>query len=163
MSQRLVRLEAESAIRHLAARYMALCDEPATDAAGPCFENLFTSDVVWEGIGRKASSEFDRVEGRNALIAWFDSMRVPPKYAFNVHFLTSEAISVTEDRGRGTWVMLQLALRTTGEGELRIARVTIQFREVNQDWRISHFQTESLRRHDLPAGQIAAWVGQMET
>ncbi|HJQ16584.1 MAG TPA: nuclear transport factor 2 family protein [Allosphingosinicella sp.] len=160
---RVARLEAEAAIRRVASRYMALCDEPATDLPGLAFDALFTADLVWEGTGSKASGEFGRVEGRDRLLAWFDTMRTPPRYMFNVHFLTSEAIDVDVDADAaiGTWVMFQFAVQHAGIGELRIARLRIRFRIEEREWRICHFQTESLFRTDLDAHRLATLWGTM--
>ncbi|MHA4836436.1 nuclear transport factor 2 family protein [Sphingopyxis sp. MSC1_008] len=157
-AERLATLEIEAEVRRLAARYMALCDEPPTAAPGPDFEQLFTSDLVWEGVGGKAASEFSRVEGRDKLLAWFAALRDPPKYAFNIHLLTSEAIVARDGTARGTWVMLQAAARQSGEAELRVARVTIDFREEEGGWRIAHFRTESLLRFDAGAAAVAALI-----
>lgn len=153
---RLATLESEAAVRCLAARYMGLCDVPPTAMPGPDFEELFTSDLVWEGVGSKASGEFSRVEGRDKLLAWFDSLRDPPKYALNIHFLTSEAIVANGDTATGTWVMFQMAARRSGEGELRAARITMHCRRDVDAWRIAHFQTESLLRFDAGATQALA-------
>jgi len=153
---RLATLETEAAVRRLAARYMALCDEPPTVAPGPGFEDLFTPDLVWEGVGAKAGSEFARVEGRGRLLEWFASLRNPPKYAFNIHLLTSEAIVAGSETATGTWVMCQAAARRSGEGELRIARITMRCRQQEGAWRIAHFQTESLLRFDAGAAPVAA-------
>jgi hypothetical protein len=138
---------------------MGLCDQPPTAAPGPGFEDLFTADLVWEGVGPKASGEFARVEGRDKLLAWFDSLRNPPKYALNIHFLTSEAIVVEDDEddaATGNWVMFQVAARRSGEGELRAARITMHCRRDAGIWRIAHFQTESLLRFDAGAAQTAS-------
>lgn len=159
VAARLAVLDAEAAVRRLAARYMALCDEPPAIAPGPGFHDLFTADLIWEGVGRKAGTEFARVEGRDRLIAWFDSLRDPPRYIFNVHFLTSESIAVAGDRADGTWVMFQAARRHDGVGEVRMARIAMRFRRDPDDWRIAHFRTESLFRHDLAADQLAAMLG----
>lgn len=156
---RLAELEAEAEIRRLAARYMALCDQPPSTAPGRDFDDLFTEDLIWEGVGRKAGAEFSRVEGRDRLVAWFDTMRQPPKYAFNVHFLTSEAITVEGDEATGTWLMAQTAVQLSKLGELRMARITMRLRQEQLVWRIAHFQTESLFRLDLPADQIAGLLG----
>ena len=155
---RLAALEAEAAIRRVAARYMALCDQPPTAAPGIAFDDLFTDDLIWEGVGRRASAEFTRVEGRAALLAWFDTMRQPPKYLFNVHYLTSESILVDGAEATGTWMMAQAAVRISGEGELRMARLSIRFRRDEDKWRIGHFQTESLFRLDLASDQVAGLV-----
>lgn len=153
---KLAALESEAAVRRLAARYMGLCDEPPTAVPGPGFEELFTSDLVWEAVGSNASGEFARVEGRDKLLAWFDSLRDPPKYALNIHFLTSEAIEADGNRATGTWVMFQVAARRSGEGELRAARITMHCQCDADAWRIAHFQTESLLRFDAGAAQVAA-------
>jgi hypothetical protein len=155
-ADRLARLEAEADIRRLAARYMTLCDAPEPDVPGRPFADLFTADLVWEGVGRTAT-EFGRVEGRDKLLAWFDSMREPPRYAFNAHFLTSEQIAVDGDGegATGGWLMLQLALRSDGTGEVRMARLSLRFRREDA-WRIAHFQTEALFRYDAAPERVAA-------
>lgn len=155
---RLATLEAEAACRRLAARYMSLCDEPPTAAPGPGFADLFAVDLIWEGVGRQAGAEFKRVEGRDKLIAWFESLRDPPHYSFNVHFLTSEAIAVSYDRAEGGWMMFQAARRRDGAVELRVARIIMAFRRDAGDWRIAHFQTESLFRRDYSGDHVAAML-----
>jgi hypothetical protein len=157
---RLAILEAEAEIRRLAARYMALCDAPEPRTPGRPFADLFTADLVWEGGGRSAA-EFGRVEGRDKLLAWFDSMRDPPRYAFNAHFLTSERISVDGDvqAADGGWLMLQLALRGDGAGEVRVARLSLRFRREDA-WRIAHFRTEALFRFDAAPERVAALLGE---
>lgn len=157
--ERFALLQAEADIRRLAARYMALCDAPPTGAPGRSFEDLFTADLVWEGVG-KAAAEFGRVEGRDRLLAWFETMRDPPRYALNAHFLTSEQIAV-DGNGRtatGGWLMLQLALRTDGTGEVRMARLALRFR-CEDAWRIAHFQTESLFRMNAAPERVTALIG----
>lgn len=156
---RLAQLQAEADIRRLAARYMALCDAPPADTPGRSFDELFTADLIWEGVG-KAAAEFGRVEGRDRLLAWFDTLRDPPRYSLNAHFLTSEQIVVDGD-GRtatGGWLMLQLALRTDGTGEVRMARLALRFRREDA-WRIAHFQTGSLFRMDAAPERVTALIG----
>ena len=162
---RLARLEAEADIRRLAARYMRLCDEPEPDEAGPDFATLFTEDAIWEGLGAKAGQEFNRVEGREALLSWFATLRVPGQHLhrFNIHFLTSESIEV-DDGGlgaEGRWVMFQTTLLADGHAELRMARIVIHFRVEQGLWRIAHFTTRSLlktRLSEQTAIAIAAGV-----
>lgn len=161
-AERLAALEAEAAARRLAARYMALCDEPPTALPGPGFEELFTPDLIWEGAGAKAAAEFARVEGREKLLAWFETLRNPPRYAFNVHLLTSEAIEARGDKAHGTWVMFQAAARSSGEGELRLARIAIDFRRDEGAWRIAHFRTESLLRFDAGAAALVTLIGALK-
>jgi hypothetical protein len=159
LSTRLAQLESEAEIRRLGARYAALCDEPPAAVPVKSFEELFTADCVWEGIGQKAASEFARVEGRERLIAWFGAMRDAQHYAFNVHLLTSEQIEVNAGSARGTWVMFQVATQQGDLGELRIARLHCRFRLDEAQWRIAHFQTESLLRLDMDTARLSALLG----
>ena len=154
-------LRAEAAIRRLAARYMALCDVPATEKPGSLMTDLFTPDVVWEGVGAKAGQEFGRVDGRNALIAWFNGMIDPPRYQLNLHFLTSEAITAEGCSGNGTWVMFQAAIRTDEAGEIRAARLDVDFRMELGQWCIAHFRTRSVFRLDVGAARVNAFLQDM--
>lgn len=149
LEQRISRLEAESSIRRVMARYMALCDEPMTTAPGPGFPDLFTEDLVWEG------GEFATVEGREALLAWFATMRKPDAlhYSRNIHFLASEAIEVGDGEAVGNWLLLQPALLGNGSGELRLARLCVIFRRGDDIWRIAHFCTETLLKIEVDAGR----------
>ncbi|ABQ70526.1 hypothetical protein Swit_4186 [Rhizorhabdus wittichii RW1] len=156
LAARIAVLEDEALIRRVAARYMRLCDEPLVDDSDAAFTDLFTQDVVWEGVGARASQEFGRVEGRDALLAWFGSLRAPGTRHFllNVHFLTSESIEVDGDRATGRWTMFQTALLGDEAGELRMASLRIGFRRDGSTWRIAHFRTRSLCK--APIGVDAA-------
>ncbi|MGE0666138.1 MAG: nuclear transport factor 2 family protein [Sphingomonadales bacterium] len=151
---RLARLEAEADIRRLMARYMALCDEPATREPGPDFADLFTADLVWES----ASGEFPPIEGRDTLLAWFATMRRPGAFhhALNIHFLTSESVTVDGGEGTGAWLLLQPAVMREGAGELRMARLRIGFRQEGGAWRIARFVSECLLKLDAPADTVGA-------
>ena len=150
---RVARLEAEGDIRRLAARYMRLCDEPEPDESGASFAELFTEDAIWEGLGAKAGQEFNRVEGRQTLLDWFGTLRIPGQYLhkFNIHFLTSESITIDDDcsGAEGRWVMFQTTLLASGHAELRMARIVIRFRMEDTQWRIAHFTTRSLMKTAL--------------
>ena len=150
---RVARLEAEGDIRRLAARYMRLCDEPEPDETGATFAILFTEDAIWEGLGATAGQEFNRVEGRDRLLDWFATLRVPGQHLhkFNIHFLTSESILVDDDcnGAEGRWVMFQSTLLANGHAELRMARIIIRFRVEQGLWRIAHFTTRSLLKTPL--------------
>ncbi len=165
IERRLARLEAEADIRRLTARYMRLCDEPEPDETGATFAELFTEDAIWEGLGAKAGQEFNRVEGREKLLNWFATLRIPGQHLhlFNVHFLTSESILVDHDcnGAEGRWVMFQTTLLANGQAELRMARIVIRFRVEQAEWRIAHFTTRSLlktRLSDEAALTIAAAI-----
>ena len=149
----MARLEAEGDIRRLAARYMRLCDEPEPDESGASFAELFTEDAIWEGLGAKAGQEFNRVAGRQTLLDWFGTLRIPGHHLhkFNIHFLTSESIHIDDDRSgaEGRWVMFQTTLLADGKAELRMARIVIRFRVEETQWRIAHFTTRSLMKTAL--------------
>jgi SnoaL-like domain len=160
---RLARLEAEADIRRLAARYMRLCDEPEPDETGADFTGVFTEDAIWEGLGARAGQEFKRVEGRNTLVDWFATLRVPGQYLhkFNTHFLTSESIHIDDDccSAQGRWTLFQTTLLSTGHAELRMARIVIRFRIEHGLWRIAHFTTRSLLKTGL-SDQVALAIAE---
>ncbi|HYF89122.1 nuclear transport factor 2 family protein [Azospirillum sp.] len=146
LQARLARFEAEAAVRACMVRYMALCD--ALTPATPLDElaGLFTRDAVWEGIGEKYAKTFGRIIGRAALRGMFARyMLEPSHFALNVHFLTSELISITgPESAEGSWIMLQTSTFTAGGSHLNAARLTVDFRLEEGAWRMSHFRTENL-------------------
>ena len=146
LETRLARFEAEHAIRACMNRYMVLCD--ALDAASPLDElaGLFTKDAIWEGVGDKYRDTFGRIEGRAAIRAMFARyMTEPAHFALNVHFLTSELISVAPDgSARGSWVMLQTSTFASGASHLNAARLSVDFSRSKGVWRMARFRTENL-------------------
>lgn len=146
LESRLARFEAEHAIRTCMNRYMELCD--ALDAHSPLDElaGLFTRDAVWEGVGDKYKASFGRIEGRKAIRAMFAKyMTEPAHFALNVHFLTSELITLhSADEARGSWVMLQTSTFASGASHLNAARLDVDFRRGKQGWRMAHFRTCNL-------------------
>ncbi|WP_442114035.1 nuclear transport factor 2 family protein [Pseudomonas sp. NUPR-001] len=145
LQARLAVFEAQQAVRACMNRYMALCD--ALDANTPLEElaGLFTRDAVWEGKGAKYAKSFGGYRGREAIRAMFASYMQPPAhFALNVHFLTSELISVEAEQASGSWIMLQTSTFANQASHLNAARLTVRFAVEEGQWRMAHFQTENL-------------------
>jgi hypothetical protein len=141
---RLDRFEAENAARRVMARYMELCDQPDNGYPIAQLGDLFVLEAVWEGRGASYSAAFGRHVGRQAIMDFIGSFRRPPHFALNVHFLTSESISVGETGPLGRWVMLQLSRYADGQSSMLGARLEVRFAREDGAWRIAHFQTENL-------------------
>lgn len=141
---RLDRLEAEGAIRRIMAEYMRLCDRLDATTPMDALAALFTADAVWEGRGTRYGAAFGRHEGRDAIIAMLDRYRDPPHFAFNAHYLSSEAIEVTADAAVGRWMMLQASTYADGASDLRSAELEVRFAREGAAWRIAHFATLNL-------------------
>src|SRR5690606_21417637 len=148
-------LQAESDIRRVMARYMLLCDWPTPAVDGVPFEDLFTEDIVWEGIGPRYARDYGRHEGHQKVLAFFNSFKGSrPAFQMNVHHLASEAISVTGDTARGQWVLFQASTAARHQTRLRGARLNIALRFEAQKWRIAHFTTEYLFQVSFAANQV---------
>ena len=154
LDRRLRRLEAESAIRACLTTYMDLCDhlDPHTDLAA--LGSLFTPDCVWEGRGSRYGKTFGRHEGRAAIVAYLGSYCEPQHFAANAHFLSSERIAVAEDGATATghWMMLQTPTFHDGSSFLMAARLDIDFRLDDGEWRMARFGTTNLY-----ARPVGAW------
>lgn len=148
--KRLVALEDENAIRRVMTRYMELCDVPLPDHAGLAMNDLFAEDAIWEGIGSQYAKKFGRITGRQQIVEFVQSY-LPPSAHFrtNVHFLTSEHITVMKQHGRGQWLMQQISEYEDGRTELINARLAVDFRRVGGNWQIAHFRTERLLARPL--------------
>lgn len=148
LEARLHRLEAAQAARITLARYMHLCDQPCSDRAFPQLADLFTEDAVWEGVGPLYAGKFGRHVGPAAIVEFVGSYLAPsPHFARNLHFLTSDQVTVAQDgaTARGQWLMLQLSTYGAGGSEAITARLEIDFRPAADGrWLIAHFRTERL-------------------
>jgi len=145
LSKRLKRFEDEHAIRRCMNRYMYLCDLLDVGFELKDLMALFTEDAVWEGHGRRYGKTFGCHQGVDAIQAMFAKYTMPPAhFATNVHFLTSELIDVQGAEASGSWVLLQTSTFSSGKSQLSSARLTVRFRCEQDEWRISHFRTESL-------------------
>jgi hypothetical protein len=142
---RLDRLESETAIRGVVARYFDLCDH--LDSATPLDElgALFTEAAVWAGSGARYGTTFGAHTGRAAIVAMLASYTgPPPHFALNAHFLASERIVVEGDRAHGRWLMLQTSTYAAGSSDLRAASLRLAFERLAEGWQISRFETENL-------------------
>lgn len=158
LESRLRRLEAAQAARNTLARYMHLCDQPCGDRTFPQLADLFTEDAVWEGIGPLYAGKFGRHVGPAAITAFVGSYLAPsPHFKRNLHFLTSEQLTVAGDGAgaRGQWLMLQLSTYGAGGSEAITARLDVDFRPgMDGRWLIAHFRTERLEC--VPWNDVAA-------
>ena len=145
LALRLAALEAEGRIRAVMARYMELCDRLDQDTPMDEMAALFTEGATWAGRGARYGAAFGERRGRAAILAMLDSYRAPaPHFAFNAHFLASEAITVDGAAASGGWMMLQLSTYADGRSDLRTARLRVGFALDGGAWRIDRFETEAL-------------------
>lgn len=143
--QRLDALESEKAVRACMNQYMYLCDNLDVGFDLDELMVLFTEDAIWEGKGKRYGKTFGAYQGNAAIRAMFDKYTQPPAhFETNVHFLTSELITVVGDQAHGSWVLLQTSTFSSGKSQLSSARLTVKFRRESGVWRMGHFQTESL-------------------
>lgn len=150
--QRLATLEGESAVRRLMARYMDLCDVPRAVTQASELAELFSEDAIWEGVGSQTAQTFGQHRGREAVAAFVGSYLPPSEhFRLNLHFLTSESISVDGSTARGQWIMQQISTYAQGRSELFGTRLNIDFRCVDGVWLIAHFRTQRLFNQELGA------------
>ncbi len=153
LNQRLERLESESAIRRLVARYFQICDDLGPDTPLDELGNLFTLDALWEGKGRYQKA-FGGYQGREAIVAMIGSYCAPePHFAMTGHFFSAEDIQVSGDTATGAWMMLQCSTYADDKSDLRSACLSIDFRNEGGAWRISHF-----RSTNIFARRVDGWI-----
>lgn len=150
--QCLATLEGESEVRRLMARYMDLCDVPRAVTHVSDLARLFTEDAIWEGIGSQTAQTFGQHRGREAVAAFVGGY-LPPSdhFRLNLHYLTSESISVDGSTAQGQWIMQQISTYDDGRSELFGTRLNIDFRCVDGTWLIAHFRTQRLFNSELSA------------
>jgi SnoaL-like domain len=148
LESRFRKLEAESAIIRLKARYARFCDD-GYDADG--IAGLFVPDGVWDG-----KELFGRAEGVEAIRAHFAhaSERIP----WALHFTLNPIIDVAED-GRtavGSWYLWQPCLRTRSSAPEPVlsylAGTYADAYELTTDgWRFRHVEVRSRWLETPPA------------
>lgn len=144
LNRRLERLESESAIRRLVARYFQICDDLGSDTPLDELGELFTVDALWEGKGRYAAA-FGGYRGRDAIVNMIDSYCKPePHFAMTGHFFSAEDIQVSNTTATGNWMMLQCSTYADDTSDLRSACLNIDFRNEDSTWRISHFRSTNI-------------------
>ncbi|MBK5540242.1 nuclear transport factor 2 family protein [Pseudomonas sp. TH05] len=145
LAERVRVLEAESAVRRVLHRYMALCDVPGEEDRLPALRQLFCSDAYWQGVGSRYARKFGRLEGREAIVAMLAGYLPPnPHFRFNAHFLAGEQIAVDGLEVTGRWLLQQLSRYDSGQGEAIVAALNLRFRLEEGAWRIASFTTERL-------------------
>lgn len=145
LSKRLKAFEDQQAVRACMNCYMLLCDQLDAGFDLDLLMALFTADAIWEGKGARYANSFGSHQGAEAIRAMFFKYTQPPAhFVTNVHFLTSELIQVKGEEAQGSWVLLQTSTYSNGKSQLSSARLSVTFRCDEGEWRISHFQTESL-------------------
>ncbi len=145
LSKRLKVFEDQQAVSACMNRYMLLCDQLDAGFDLDLLMVLFTDDAIWEGKGARYANSFGGHQGAEAIRAMFFKYTQPPAhFVTNVHFLTSELIQVKGGEAQGSWVLLQTSTYSSGKSQLSSARLSVTFRCDEGEWRMSHFQTESL-------------------
>jgi SnoaL-like domain len=102
LDERVARLEHTEAIKRLQAQYAAVCDDHYNPDR---IIELFTEDGVWDGTAVGLA----RVEGREALRAYFATMGDYIKWSF--HMMIGPDITVATDgqSAHGSWYLLEPA------------------------------------------------------
>lgn len=149
LARRIALLEAEGAVRRVVMDYFRLCDTLGPYTPMDRLGDLFTRDAVWEGRGRYRKA-FGRHEGRDAIVAMLAAYADPPHFAMNGHYLSSEAIAVTDvGHATGRWMMLQVSTYRDGRSDFRSAALTIDCGFDGDVWRIARFVTENIFSRDV--------------
>lgn len=145
LRHRVSALEAARDVSTCLHEYMQLCDYLNEGFDLEPLMALFTEDAIWEGKGKRYAATFGRREGRDAIRDMFVKYTLPPAhFALNVHFLTSEKVSVqSKTEAEGTWVLLQTATFVDGRSQLSSALLNVRFRREEGHWKIAHFCTTS--------------------
>ena len=142
---RLEKLEATNSIRNVLNRYMEICDVLDANTDLNELMDLFTDAAIWEGIGKRYAKSFGQLQGKQAIHEMFRAYtRKDAHFVMNAHFVNSEQISVNGHDALGKWMMLQTSSFQDGASHLNAAKLTIDFKQENDTWKISHFRTENI-------------------
>lgn len=157
LEDRIAALESESEIRGVVARYMEICDDLGPDAPMEELGQLFSKNAIWEGAGARYKSTFGGHNGREAIVKFLETYQSPtPHFQSNVHFLTSETVTVNGDNAVGSWVMLQTPSFSNGESFVLAARLSLEFAKEEGRWCISKFKTANLFGRPIEGGWHSA-------
>lgn len=162
LTAQVARLDAESEIRKVQARYMFLCDTPCPEAGVDDdaerisrIVSLYTEDGIWEGVGAYYDNQFGRSVGHAAIRRHFEAFwgqKRDPALVLNVHYLTTEHIEVDGDEATGHWVHIQPWIFSDGSSLLRSSRLYNKFRKVDGHWKIARTRTENVYVAPLTPG-----------
>src|SRR5262245_61142086 len=134
---RLAKLEAAEQIRHLKARYAAVCDTGYTpDRMVP----LFTADAVWDGGER-----FGRHEGIDAIYRFFDG--VSSQIVWALHYMVAPIVEVADDleTATGSWYLWQPCTLVTDDGPRAVwltGTYADRYRREDGGWRFSEVRLD---------------------
>jgi hypothetical protein len=146
---RLARLEAAEQIRHLKARYAAVCDTGYTpDRMVP----LFTEDAVWDGGER-----FGRHEGMGAIYRFFDG--VSSQIVWALHYMVAPIVEVADDleTATGSWYLWQPCTLVTDDGPRAVwltGTYADRYRRVDDAWRFSEVRLDCQTISPLEEGWV---------
>lgn len=158
ISTAIARLEAESDIRHLVARYAELCDqayEPDGLAA------LFTEDATWSSRSKDGTVDFGQYRGREQIRRFFAgaSADLGPT---TLHYLLTPRIEVAPDllTATGHWYLYAiLDQRPAGSepGSPERERVVLggsyshDYRKLDGSWLISRLACDIVLESPFPS------------
>jgi len=148
---RLAKLEAAEQIRHLKARYAAVCD---TGYSPDRMVPLFTEDAVWDGGER-----FGRHEGMDAIYRFFDG--VSSQIVWALHYMVAPIVEVADDleTATGSWYLWQPCTLVTDDGPRAVwltGTYADRYRLVDAGWRFSEVKLDCQTISPLEEG----WVRQ---
>lgn len=147
ITQRLIALEDLNKIRTCLTSYMKFCDCLDQHTPLDTLVKLFTQEAIWEGVGDKYRHTFGQLQGREEILKMFQSyVSGSTHFSMNAHFLTSENIIVDQGgfSAQGNWLMLQTSTFYNGKSHLNSAQLSVKFIKNDDQWLISHFQTENI-------------------
>ena len=129
LEERVQRLEDESAIKVLKARYCAACD---ADYDPDGIADLFVEEGVWDG------GFMGRFEGREAIRTHFAT--VSDVMGFAIHHVTNPLIEVTGDLANGQWYLWQPCTQTRRRDDAKrgiwlAARYQETYQRTSEGWR----------------------------
>lgn len=141
-----------AAARVTLTQYVALCDVPRVRQPVD-FEDLFTQDAIWEGVGPRYAAKFGAHHGRPTIVAALTRMLDEEQpFTFNVHALTTEHFLLDADGLSGSWLMFQATTDRAGHSHMALARLGVRFRFEQARWRIARFTTCNLMSIETPGG-----------
>ena len=127
LEQRIGRLESQTEICNLMARYLLVADR-GYDPDGICA--MFVEDSVWEADG------FGRFEGRQAIWDFFNGLS--GMLVFAAHFVTNPIITFSDDdTATGEWRLFQTATVNDNDAlqsNLLVAAYENEFVRVDGIW-----------------------------
>ena len=142
---RLEQLEATNAVRHSLNRYMEICDVLDANTDLNELMDLFTEDAIWEGIGKRYAKSFGQLKGKDMIHEMFRAYtQKDAHFVMNAHFVNSEQIQIQGNQAFAKWMMLQTSSFQSGQSHLNAAKLSVDFKQQDGHWKISHFRTENI-------------------